>query len=581
MNHHLKNLIKDVLKDMWAEKLHTIGFYLSVPANVISSQAIPLMSAYIIDSAANGSLSGKWKFLAGLSVGLSALVFALYSISRRSDVILNKKFGLERRAKGVFQIHNLPYAALVDNGKGDLQLKGNRKASYINVFRIESESLINIIITTIITIGVIASKSITFAFIYLGVFIPASILLIWFARKRVEINKTSNQAFDDWGTELTDTIQNAELVQQQQSQTRELERLLEVGRKQWQVGFIRAFYAVRQQMIVQFSGFALEALFVIIGLWFFVRGDITIGTYVLFQSYVAMTTRNVNNISHFIRNFSEETSLATGLDEVEEKYQKVSEPKTSKKLPAGPVSISINNLDFQYPDSNTESLKSINLEIPASQKVGIVGKSGSGKTTLTKLLLRLYEPTNGHIYMSGVNIDKLGSANTRKVIAYVPQEPSLFRRSIKDNIIYGSSKLDQKELVRVTKQAYVDEFAKDLPKGLDTVVGDQGIKLSGGQRQRVAIARALAKNAPVLLFDEATSALDSQSEAHIQKALNTVMKGRTSIVIAHRLSTLKHMDRIVVMDDGRIVEDGTHAELLEEKGLYYELWQHQSGGFIE
>ena len=212
----------------------------------------------------------------------------------------------------------------------------------------------------------------------------------------------------------------------------------------------------------------------------------------------------------------------------------------------------------------------------------MVGISGSGKTTLTKLLLRFADVQAGEILIDGQDIKSVHQVSLRENIAYVPQETALFHRSISENIAYARPDASQKEIERAAKLANAHEFVKDLPDGYDTLVGERGIKLSGGQRQRIAIARAILKDAPILVLDEATSALDSESEALIQDALEKLMKGRTSIVVAHRLSTVASMDRIVVLDNGKIIEQGSHEELLKKKnGAYHKLWSRQSGAFLD
>ncbi len=223
----------------------------------------------------------------------------------------------------------------------------------------------------------------------------------------------------------------------------------------------------------------------------------------------------------------------------------------------------------------------LDLVVPSGTKVGLVGRSGGGKTTLTRLLLRMMDVDDGRILIGGQDISKLRQSDLRGLLAYVPQDPAMFHRTLRDNIAFARPEATDAQIRQAAQAAHVTEFAGALPDGFDTMVGERGVKLSGGQRQRVALARAILRDAPILLLDEATSALDSESEILIQQALWRLMQDRTALVVAHRLSTVARMDQLVVLDHGQIVEKGTHAELLRQSGTYARLWQHQSGGFLD
>ncbi len=243
--------------------------------------------------------------------------------------------------------------------------------------------------------------------------------------------------------------------------------------------------------------------------------------------------------------------------------------------------VELRQVDFNYQGDQQQPLfQDFNLQISAGEKVALVGRSGGGKTTVTKLLLRFVDLTGGELLIDGQNIATVSLRDLRSSIAYVPQEPAMFHRSIRENIRYGRLDASDADVEEAAKKAHAHEFIAQLASGYDTLVGERGVKLSGGQRQRIAIARAIIKDAPILVLDEATSALDSESEKLIQAALWELMKGRTAIVIAHRLSTIQKMDRIVVLDHGAIAEQGTHKQLLDHNGIYAKLWAHQSGGFI-
>ena len=287
--------------------------------------------------------------------------------------------------------------------------------------------------------------------------------------------------------------------------------------------------------------------------------------------FSSTTLRDVN------RAFGEAHDMVLILDQKPE----ITDPKNPEMLQIKKGAIAFTNVSFSHADAGDVLFRDFNLTIKPGEKVGLVGRSGAGKTTYTKLLMRFSDIDNGSITIDGQDITAITQDDLRSTIAYVPQEPLLFHRSIKENIGYGLDGATDRKIIQAARKAHANEFIKKLPQGYDTLVGERGVKLSGGQRQRIAIARAILKDAPILVLDEATSALDSESEKLIQASLATLMQNRTAIVIAHRLSTIQHMDRIVVLDEGRIVEEGSHKQLLAKKGIYAQLWAHQSGGFIE
>ena len=308
------------------------------------------------------------------------------------------------------------------------------------------------------------------------------------------------------------------------------------------------------------------------------------GTIVVMFSYYVLVTRVFWEINHVYRNIENAISEAAEFTELVLEKPKILDIVGAPPLRVSAADIEFRDASFSYvtPDGDGKRfLSHFNLSIRSGERVGLVGPSGGGKTTITKLLMRFVDLQSGSIMIDGQDIAHVRQQSLREAIAYVPQEPLLFHRSLFDNIAYGSKRSSADDVIAAARLAHADEFIKGLPLGYETLVGERGVKLSGGQRQRVAIARAILKNAPILVLDEATSALDSESEKYIQEGLWELMKNKTAIVIAHRLSTIRHLDRIVVLEQGVIVQDGTHDTLVAQEGSYKVLWGHQSGGFIE
>lgn len=313
--------------------------------------------------------------------------------------------------------------------------------------------------------------------------------------------------------------------------------------------------------------------------WF----GISAGTLVMMFTYTYNLTMRFNYFNSMMQRINRALGDAAEMTRVLDEPTLVADDANAKPLAVTEGRIGFENLRFRYPDAPKDDyvFEDLNLHIPAGQRVGLVGRSGSGKTTLTKLLLRLDDVQEGRVLVDGQDVSHCTQQSLRRQVAYVPQEALLFHRSIRENIAYGKPDATDEEIRRAAEEANALEFIERLPDGFDTMVGERGVKLSGGQRQRVAIARAILVDAPILVLDEATSALDSESEALVQGALENLMRGRTSIVVAHRLSTVASLDRIVVLAHGEVVEDGTHHELVERGGEYASLWNRQTGGFLE
>ncbi len=259
--------------------------------------------------------------------------------------------------------------------------------------------------------------------------------------------------------------------------------------------------------------------------------------------------------------------------------QEITEPQQPQTLRDSQHSsfkpnVDFNNVEFSY-NTDRQILKGVNFTVPAGQKVAIVGSSGAGKSTLTRLLFRFYDVTSGSICINGTDIRNVSLEELRQTIGVVPQDTVLFNDTLFYNIQYGKPTASKEEVLKAIKMANLDRFVSQLPDGLQTTVGERGLKLSGGENQRVAIARTILKNPDILILDEATSSLDSQTEKEIQDALNTISKNRTTLVIAHRLSTIIDADNIIVLDSGKVLESGTHAELLKLEGTYHTLWTNQ------
>lgn len=444
-------------------------------------------------------------------------------------------------------------------------------------------SLIPMVTSIAATILSLAWQVPTFVLI-LVVMMVVYIAFVWVMYKRIlPLSERTSQAQNRLSGVLSDAVTNILAVKTCGREDFERELFDAADRDARSAETV----SMRATMRRNFASSGIIVLIMAVVSVFMVGGHAWFGigasTLIMMFTYTYNLTMRLNYTSSMMQRINRALGDAAQMTQILDEPRLVEDAPDASELAVTDGAIDFEHLGFRYHDAAEDDrvFDDLTLHIPTGQRVGLVGRSGSGKTTLTKLLLRLDDVQDGRVLVDGQDISRCTQQSLRRQIAYVPQEALLFHRSIRENIAYGRPDATEEQIREAARQANALEFIDRLPQGMDTMVGERGVKLSGGQRQRIAIARAILTDAPILVLDEATSALDSESEALVQQALERLMHGRTSIVVAHRLSTVASLDRIVVLSNGRIVEDGTHAELSRAGGEYERLWDRQTGGFLE
>lgn len=440
-------------------------------------------------------------------------------------------------------------------------------------------SIINSIVYLLVTVFFILSVDVTAGSIFIFLIGALIIFNHFLSEKKATYAKAAAETSSKIRGRIVDVLTNVQAVRQYVRTKHEEEVVAELS-TEIEVTHGRSWFYTEKMLL--WNGLILFA-FSLMMFWSLVTGwqggTVSNGDMVLILALYSQVTgvllfigRSFNSVGRTIGEMKE------GLEDLLVPFEVV-DIEMAESLLVDSAQIDFKNVSFSF--GGKEVFSNFNLNIPAGQRLGLVGHSGAGKSTFVSLLLRQHDIPSGEIFIAGQNIAKVSQTSLRQAIAVVPQEPVLFHRSIKDNILYGMPEATHEEMVEAAQNAQAHDFIMELPDGYETLVGERGVKLSGGQKQRIAIARAMLKDAPILILDEATSALDSESEVAIQKALEKLMEGRTVIAIAHRLSTLRKMDRIIVLDGGKIIEDGSHEILSKIDGVYSRLWNHQAGGFLQ
>lgn len=564
-------------------KFTTVSFLFSLTL-ALQRTIVPLLIAIILgqflreDSINVGLLIFTGVFQLGL-LGVSYL-FDKYGVALLHDRVSDKLYD-----DSFHYLVRQDYSFYADRFSGSLVTQASRfSKSYTTFNDTAFFELLPQVFSVVIALCIMSYFSPWLAVVIFLVWLFAIYLVGKLALQRLPMRRGAVAKESEQVGELADMITNALTVKTFAAEEREMKRYSIVNKMRGALFLASWRRAVRNAWIIEAVCVGLQMLVLVSAFYLLDTNAIDIATFLLFQLYAMRVIENISRSVFIARQLEVVSGDAQEMTELMEQAPLVQDQPfaTNAKLTNG--EIVFDNVQFQYEDAHNATeplLNNFDLSIKPGEKIGLVGPSGGGKTTITRLLLRFMDIQSGEIRLDGHEIRSIKQSSLRDAIAYVPQEPLLFHRSIKENIRYGKPSATDAEVIAAAKKSYAHEFVSELPDGYDTLVGERGVKLSGGQRQRIAIARAMLKNAPILILDEATSALDSQSEQLIQKALWELMKDRTAVVIAHRLSTIQKMDRIVVLDKGKIIEQGSHRTLLKHKGLYAKLWSHQSGGFLE
>lgn len=583
----MKNLSRETLRIYWqhALKYRAVVFALFLGSFTLVGFDIikPFFYKRFFDQLVEVSPNNIHPLVMTLVI-IFALNFANYALWR--IVLFTSNFFQPRVMSDLLNtcyeyIHNHSYRFFSDNFVGSLVTKVRRyQKSFEDVadqfyFDIGRTALITV---SIITVMLIFNFKLGLIILLWAVVYTS--FAIFFNRYKLRYD-LKRAAMDTKTTaQLADTITNNINLKLFTAHTKEnksfhaiTQELFEARKRSWDLGN----YA---EIVQGFLVICLEFGVMYYALRQWQDGLITIGAFALIQSYLGRIFEKMWNIGKNIRTIYEAMADANEMTEILIRPHEVNDAPNATSLKIKKGAISFQKISFAYHQQNIFSNFSMN--IAEHQKVALIGPSGGGKSTIVKLLFRFFDIQSGKILIDGQDIANTTQESLRRQIGLVPQEPILFHRSLLDNIKYGKPSATYEEVIRAAKLAHCHEFISTFPDQYDTFVGERGVKLSGGERQRIAIARAILKNAPILVLDEATSSLDSESELYIQDALKKLMQDRTTIVIAHRLSTIIQMDRIVVIDQGKIIEEGKHNELLKAKqGTYQKLWEIQAGGFAQ
>ena len=575
---HVWTTLKSLLPWLWAYRGRMIAAFGCLLLAKLASVYVPIVFKNMIDD-----LGGGQDALLVLPVGLLLLYgfarLASTGFTELREILFVRvtQQAVRRIALSVFtHLHNLSLRFHLERQTGGVSRdidRGTRAIS--NLISYTLYSILPTIIELVLVMGVLAYKyDQVFVWITLASIVCYVGFTVVISNWRIHIRRAVNEADSAANTRAIDSLINYETVKYFNNEAFELDRYDEAMRR-WEDA------SVRSQMTLTMLNMG-QQLIIVIGLvtmmWHaaqgVVAGTMTVGDLVLVNAFLIQLYMPLNFFGVVYREIRQALTDIERMFGLLNTQREIVDAPDAQALPTAPISVVFDRVDFAY-DPARPILNHVSFEIPAGKTVATVGHSGAGKSTLARLIYRFYDVTGGQILMNGLDIKKIDQSSLRGGIAIVPQDTVLFNDTLYYNILYGNPLATREQVIAAAKAAHLHEFVETLPDGYDAKVGERGLKLSGGEKQRVAIARALLKNPPILVFDEATSALDSKTEKAIQISMEVAARGRTTLIIAHRLSTVMNADEILVLDAGRIIERGRHAALLAANGVYAQMWALQ------
>lgn len=573
-------VLKFILQMSKPYRIYLAGIAFAISCIALDKNIKPYLIKTVIDNVSQNSYNDIWIIIAIYAISQFLFVWA-WAFYDQCELKFAPQLTGHITKSFTDQVSKYPYRFFQENLSGSITAKitdaSRRIPRIINTFFIEFYKTAILIIVSFILLSTVHYIFAVAIVLWAAIFIA---IMFLFLKKASTLSKIEAEADSKTGGILVDYFSNifaARIFTNNKYERNRLENHLDdyIEKSCAKLRYLRSYFIIQGFIFSIYIVGCLCGMIYLAYLGFITPGEFAL-VFMLNFEIISSLFHLTMTMNDFINNCGAVGQALTILNDNPD----IQDSPNAKELQVTNAEITFENVHFNYHGTQEALFKDKSIKITPGSKVGLVGYSGGGKTTFVNLIMRIYDITSGRLLIDNQDIRDVTQDSLRTAIGMIPQDPTLFHRTLMDNIQYGRLDATTDEVINAAKRAHAHEFISKLPEGYDSLVGERGIKLSGGQRQRIAIARAILKDAPILILDEATSQLDSVTEQLIQESLWDLMQNKTTIVIAHRLSTLLQMDRILVFKQGKIVEDGTHKELVAKNGLYKTLWDAQVGGFL-